>query len=71
MIRKFLSLLFAFSTAPATIAQPVQPFDNSASNLMVVLRESIGANQREEALIPMGKAKAKLADGREIEIETS
>lgn len=68
MIRKFLLPLFAFSVSSA-FAQQGKPFDDGASNLMVVLRETIGENQREERLIPMGKTKATLADGREVEIE--
>lgn len=70
-MRKCLSLFFAFATAQAVAAQPAPSFDNSAANLMVVLRESIGANQREEALTPMGKAKATLPDGTAIEIDTA
>ena len=46
-------------------------FDISASNLLVVLRESPGANKQDEALTPFGKIKARLADGREIEFEAS
>jgi len=37
---------------------------------MVVLRESPGTNKQDDALAPMGKAKAHLQDGREIEIDT-
>jgi hypothetical protein len=37
--------------------------------LMVVLRESIGANKKEEALKSTGKATATLPDGRKIEFE--
>ena len=40
-------------------------------NFMVVVRESIGANRAEDLLTPTGKLKAKLADGREIEIESA
>lgn len=36
---------------------------------MVVVRESIGANRPDDRLTPTGKAKAKLPDGREIELE--
>jgi hypothetical protein len=37
---------------------------------MVVLRESAGANKQDEALVPMGKAKARLSDGKEVEVDT-
>lgn len=36
---------------------------------MVVVRETIGANRAEDSFTPTGKAKAKLPDGREIELE--
>jgi hypothetical protein len=71
MIKKFLSVVFGLSAASVACAQPVQSFDTSATNLMVVLRESGGANKQEESLVPMGKMKGKLPDGREIEVETS
>lgn len=41
----------------------------SAKNLMVVIRESIGANKQTETLEPMGRMRAKLADGKEVEFE--
>jgi hypothetical protein len=69
MIRELLFLLIPFSVSSAALAQPAQSFDNSSSNLMVVLRESVGSNKQDETLVPMGKAKAKLADGKEIEVE--
>src|SRR5262249_12888544 len=46
-------------------------FDTSASNLLVVLRETPGANQQDEMLRPFGKISAKTADGREFELEVS
>jgi hypothetical protein len=70
MLKPFLTLFVAsVLSAPAT-SQPTRGFDDSASNLMVVLRESQGSNKQAESLVPMGKAKAKLQDGREIEIDT-
>jgi hypothetical protein len=44
--------------------------NTSADNLVVVLRESVGENKQDEVLRPMGKMKAKLQDGKEIEIDT-
>jgi hypothetical protein len=70
MIRRLLFLLVSLAVSPSALAQPAQSFDNSSSNLMVVLRESVGSNKQDETLVPMGRAKAKLADGKEIEIET-
>jgi hypothetical protein len=46
-------------------------FEVSASNLLVVLRESRGANKQDESLAPFGKISAKTADGREFEFEAS
>ena len=36
---------------------------------MVVLRESIGANKQDDTLVPTGKGKATLPDGRVVEFE--
>ncbi len=41
----------------------------SRDNLMVVLRESAGKNKLDDTLVPMGKQRARLASGQEIEIE--
>jgi len=46
-------------------------FEVSASNLLVVLRETPGANKQEESLAPFGKISARAADGREFEFEAS
>jgi uncharacterized protein YtpQ (UPF0354 family) len=54
------------AAAPAT-----EPQDTSARNLLVVLRESRGENKQDESLEPFGAVRATLADGREIELETS
>jgi hypothetical protein len=62
------SLLLSTLTANS---QSARGFDDSAANLMVVLRESQGTNKQDEQLVSMGKAKARLQDGREIEIDTA
>jgi len=46
-------------------------FEASASNLLVVLRESPGANKQDETLRPFGRISARAADGREFEFEAS
>ncbi len=46
-------------------------FDVSVANLLVVLRESPGANKQDETLTPFGKISATLPDGRDIEFEAS
>ncbi len=62
------SLLTAGASFDA-VAQSEPPIDKRRENLMVVVRESIGSNKQEEAPVATGKAKATLADGREIELE--
>jgi hypothetical protein len=52
-------------------AQASEAFETSARNLLVVLRESHGENKQDESLQPFGKLRATMADGREIELETS
>ena len=70
MIRKLLSLLVTGAVSSSAAAQAPRSFDDSASNLMVVLRESVGSNKQDEVLVPMGKAKARLADGKEVDVDT-
>ncbi len=69
MSKILLAFLLLLLSVAATAQQP-RSFDDSASNLMVVLRESHGSNKQTESLVPMGRAKAKLPDGREVEIDT-
>jgi hypothetical protein len=61
--------LFGAQAALADGAE--ETFEVSASNLLVVLRESPGVNKQEESLQPFGKISAKLPDGRVIEFEAS
>jgi hypothetical protein len=58
-----------FLASECVMAQTPQAVDKSADNLMVVLRESIGENKQDEALLPMTKARVKLSDGKEVEVE--
>lgn len=48
-----------------------ETLDTSASNLIVVLRESIGENKQDETLQPYGRVTAQMPDGRRIELATS
>ena len=50
------------------VAQASAAPERERDNLMVVVRESIGANKENETFEPSGKASAKLPDGREVEI---
>ncbi len=48
-----------------------ETFDVNEDNLLVVLRETPGANKQDEGLTPFGKIRARAADGREFEFEAS
>jgi hypothetical protein len=63
--------LLASMSAVAGDAREEETFELSASNLLVVLRESPGANKLDEGLSPFGKITARAADGREFEFEAS
>lgn len=68
----FLALAAALAGSRAATADgPDETFEVSADNLLVVLRESPGANKQDESLQPIGKISAKLPDGRSIEFEAS
>jgi hypothetical protein len=66
-VRRLIQLLLIFILAAHQIA--IAQTDMSADNLMVVLRESMGASKQDETLKPTGKGKVKLPDGKEVEIE--
>ncbi len=68
-MHRIVALFASLMLVAGAVAQSGPAFDNTASNLMVVLRESTGANKQDEALVPIGKAKAKLPDGKEIEFD--
>jgi hypothetical protein len=71
MTRKLLgaaALCFACAFAQGAWAQV---FDTSAGNLLALLRESPGSNETEERLEPIGLVRAKLPDGREVDIDAS
>jgi hypothetical protein len=61
--------LCGFLAPECVMAKTPQAVDKSAENLMVVLRESVGANKQDEALLPMTKARVKLSDGKEVDFE--
>lgn len=68
LLRSALLLLSLVLAPLVTAAQSSAP-ERSRENFMVVVRESMGANRAEDAFSPTGKFKAKLADGREVEME--
>jgi hypothetical protein len=66
IIATFFTIVLLF---PAMSMAQSTSTAKTRENFMVVVRESIGANRTEDALTPTGKMKARLADGREIELE--
>ncbi|HVE55025.1 MAG TPA: hypothetical protein VNB23_16700 [Ramlibacter sp.] len=64
-------LLASAQAAAADTPREPERFETTASNLLVVLRESPGANKQDEALRPFGKISARMPDGREVEFEAS
>lgn len=63
--------LAAMHAQAADTPRDAERFEVTASNLIVVLRESPGANKQDEALRPFGKIAARMPDGREVEFEAS
>lgn len=51
------------------LSSMAQTPERSRENLMVVVRESMGANRSDDKFTPTGKLRAKLPDGRVIEME--
>jgi hypothetical protein len=74
-VRRALALCAALAgtALPATpcAAETGDPVETSASNLMVVLRESVGENKQDESLQPFGRIGGTMANGQRIEFETS
>lgn len=69
--RRFLICLLAFVPF-AVLAQSASDVDRSAGNLMLVLRESMsGPVRKSETLEHMGKSKARLKGGEEVEFEVA
>lgn len=73
-----MNRLRAFAAGLAIAATPVfaaptgdEVIETSASNLIVVLRESLGENHPDETLRPYGRVVAQLPDGRRVDLATS
>src|ERR1700751_5006240 len=64
-----LTLLCDFFGPLGAASQTAQAIDTSAENLMVVLRESPGVNKQGENLVPFGKLRTRLDDGRELDFQ--
>lgn len=69
MLKKLVAQVMLLLGTQAGAQSPLGVND-SASNLMVVLRESPGLSKQTAALSPVGKIKVKLPDGGEAEYET-
>jgi hypothetical protein len=65
------ALLAATTASVAAGNGEDESIGTSPGNLLVVLRESPGANKTDEALVPFGKISARAADGREFSFEAS
>lgn len=65
------AFVFFLALLPGAQAKVPPDIDSSAANLMVVLRESEGRNQQEERLVPVGKSKVTLSDGKVVELENA
>ena len=63
--------LAAAHAGAADAPREAEAFDTTAANLIVVLRETPGANKQDESLRPFGKISARMPDGREVEFEAS
>lgn len=63
-----LMTVFLAAASGFTFAQS-RDFDDSAANLMVVLRESPGSSKPDETLVRSGKGKITLPEGREVDID--
>jgi hypothetical protein len=70
-IAAITALSAAAASALATDRDDDESIATVPSNLIVVLRESPGANKTDEALVPFGKISARAQDGREFSFEAS
>jgi len=71
VLQVFLFLACNALGAAACAAQESDSIDTSAGNLIVVLRESRGANKQDETLRPFGKMRGVLPDGKEVDLDIS
>jgi hypothetical protein len=70
-LRSALALTCAAFSWLSCAAQPAEDVPTGASNLLVVLRESLGENKQDESLQPFGKLYGTTPDGKQVEFETS
>jgi hypothetical protein len=73
LLARALAVCALACALPAALAATPdsESFEVSTANLLVVLRESPGANKQDESLLPFGKIAARLPDGRNVEFEAS
>src|SRR4051812_30586590 len=74
MMKRLWWALCLVGTSLVANGQSLPPdplFDTRSANLIAVLRESAGANQEQETLLPYGTLHAQLPDGSQVELETS
>jgi hypothetical protein len=63
--RSYFAALFGLAAAQSAVAGP--DYSKNIDNLMVVLRETEGANKQKPSLEPAGHAKAALANGKKVD----
>ena len=73
MNSRFVSILLSFFLVSLSDFAQTQTLQAKMTreNFMVVVRESIGANRTEDSLVPTGRTKAELPDGKEVELEVA
>ncbi len=71
VLMSFAAIAIAAAGSSSASAWQEQSFDTSASNLLVVLRESAGENKQDEKLRPYGRITAVMPDGKRIEVAMS
>lgn len=80
MVFKGLTAAIALATCAASMVPALaqtaaldqaKEANTTAANLMVVLRESRGANKADEALQPYGRVTAQMPDGRRVDLAMS
>lgn len=68
-ITAFSLFLCSAQAQPPAVPQDREAINQMKDNLMVVLRESQGANRQEDSFSPVGKMTATLPDGKNREFE--
>jgi hypothetical protein len=71
MLNRALILVMLLAFATPAFSQAAESGIDTATDLLVVLRESIGANKQDETLVPSGKTTATLPNGNAVELSAA